>query len=130
MEALGVEKKTMPYVHNPVIIFTDGCASFMEEWLFYDHQYEDLTSTFDEGIYNVLLWKHGAVDWINLCDPYYQLVVDYLYGTDRMHKIHAYEQWIGRIDFYLFHGCKRAFEAKAILQRLIEESSKESILCR
>ncbi len=122
MENLGVEKKTMPYVHNPVIIFTEHCEAFLREWHECNLKYDELTNTFDEGIYNVVLWKHGATDFINLCDPYYQLVYDYFSDGTHMHKIHAYDNWIGKIDFYLFHGCKRAVEARQILHRLIKKA--------
>lgn len=122
---LGVEKKTMPYVHNPIVIFTEECLPFLQEWDECNHKYTAHTNTYDEGIMNVLLWKHHATEYINLCDPYYMLAFDYLNGSKHMHKIHAYENWYGKIDFLAFHGCKRAHEARNILNRLIEKKGHD-----
>lgn len=121
MEVLGIKEKSMQYVHAPLIIFSDKCIPFVEEWRQTNWEYGHLATCHDETILNVLLWKYGVNDFINLCDPYYALAYDYLDGGTHQHHIHGYGNWIGRIDFLTFHGCKNGGEAKYILNRLIEK---------
>ena len=110
----------MPYVHMPRVIFSEGCIPFLQEWDAACMQYGDLAICHDETVFNVLMWKHGLCDWyINLCDPYYALAYDYLNGGIEAHLWHGYKNWIGKIDFYTFHGCKNPEEARSILTHLI-----------
>ena len=120
MDALGIKKKSMPYVHAPLIIFNSSTFAFMHEWREHNVKYGHLAKCHDETILNVLLWKHKVKNaYINLCDPYYALAYDYLSGGTSQHQIHGYKNWVGKIDFYTFHGCKDAYEAKKILNLLI-----------
>lgn len=129
MQILNVTKKTMPYVHLPLVVFNESCKPFIQEWVKYTGpEYRPFAPCFDETVFNVLLWKHGVENWyFNLCDPYYALAYDYLSGGKKQHVQHGYKNWIGKIDFYLFHGCKEAEEARKILNLLIERRSASSL---
>jgi len=119
MDALVVTQKSIPYVHAPLIIFSDSCIPFIQEWRIENIKLGYIAACHDETILNVLLWKYKADRYINLCDPYYALAYDYLGGGTRQHYKHGYGKWIGKIDFYTFHGCKNGEEIKAILNLLI-----------
>lgn len=121
MEAMGVANKSMQYVHAPLIIFSGKCLPFLRQWRKYNISYGALAPCHDETILNVLLWKYKAKTSINLCDPYYALAYDYLRGGVEQHQLHGYKDWVGKIDFYTFHGCKSAGEARNILALLIEK---------
>ena len=121
MKVLGVSKKSMPYVHAPLIVFHENSLPFINEWYFtcLNPSYQPLLTCHDETALNVLLWKYQVDDYINLCDPYYKIAYDYLYGGTDNHIEHGYINWIGKIDFYTFHGGKNPEECKIILKKLI-----------
>lgn len=119
MQALGVTKKSMQYVHAPLIVFPANCRPFIREWLQVNLDFGNLAVCHDETVLNVLLWKHEITDSIPLCDPFYALAYDYLDGKTVQHVSHGYKDWVGQIDFLTFHGCKSGREAKEILNRLI-----------
>ncbi len=127
MTQLGIAEKSMPYVHVPLIIFSEKCRPFLQEWREHNIQYGHLaTVCHDETILNVLLWKHQVQnEYINLCDPYYALAYDYFENGTNQHHQHGYKNWIGKIDFYTFHGCKNPGEAQAILDRLIARKNQK-----
>lgn len=122
MEAMDVPKKMMNLVHNPIIVFSENCRPFLQEWLEADEKYGflplDIT---DESIYNALLWKHGATTALSVCDPFHPLHRDYIWGGNIGALQNGYKEVIGKIDFYCFHGCKTAHFAKKILQELIKK---------
>jgi hypothetical protein len=120
MQAMSVEKQSMPYLHGHVI-FTEKCLPFIAEWRESSRRYGHVsTRTHDEGILNALLWKYQVNEYVNLYDPYYALAYDYLSGGTDQHRHHGYKDWVGKIDFYLFHGCKNPQEARRVLDLLIK----------
>jgi len=117
MAAMSVSEATTPYLHNPIIIFNEQCHSFIREWLDYN-KFGCLSRAPDESVYNVLLWKHHARDYIDLCVPFFTLAEDYLNGK----RTDYGGDYAGKINFSIFHGCKDADMAGQILSRLIEKS--------
>lgn len=112
MKALGVAKKSMPYVHNDQIIFSEECRPFIEEWLFTGITYQHLAPRHDEKVLNVLLWKHGATRYAESTDPYFESVNDYVAGK------------LPGKNCYMFHGCKNMSRARKVLDLLIAYHQK------
>jgi FkbM family methyltransferase len=68
MNYLGVKERSMMYVQSNIVVFTNQCKEFMEEW---KKTCEDETILLnfekwapyqDETVANVLLWKHGYTE--------------------------------------------------------------------
>lgn len=117
MKAMDIKKKSMPYVHDPVIVYSETCIPFIQEWdnacIEYGHLAEH-----EEFILNHLLWKHQLENcYIKISAPYYGWSSDYLSGYTLFNGVR-------HIDFYSFHGCKNPGEAQEILDRLIERDSQ------
>lgn len=121
MQALGVEKKSMPYVHNDQILFSESCRPFIEEWLMTGIKYQHLAIRHDEKVLNVLLWKHGATRYTELSDPFYGYVPAYIAGITP-------EEYRGMapIKYHMFHGCKDPATASKILTMLVKHQQQHS----
>lgn len=140
MQALGVTEKSMGYVHGHVI-FSEKCLPFIKEWYDVCCHYGHLAENHDETVLNVLLWKYGAKNHLDLYDPFYLVCYDYL-KNDQF----SLYSWIpdgcqfkkgDNYNVYMFHGCKNPAEARKLLNRLIEKSknfieigSEGKIACR
>lgn len=122
MAVMGVAEKSMPYVQDCVIVFSPSCMPLIEEWNTCNIQHGHLAACYDETTLNVILWKHGVTESLKMCSPYYPLAYDYLSGKTEQHIPHGYEDWIGKIDFCAFHGCKSGAEGRSILKKLIERA--------
>ena len=120
-EVMGVTETTMPAIHAPIIIFSEQCKPFINEWHSCNVLYGHLAKHYDEGVLSVLLWKYKINDYLRICDPIYHLAEDYLNGGTEMHENYGYRNWIGKIDFHTFHGCKEPEKAREILKGLIEK---------
>ena len=138
IKAMGVEKPTMRLVHDPVIVFTQACIPFFEQWEKANQQWGNLSEEVaDESTYNVLLWQYGATTSLPVCDPFFLLFYDYYYGETRRNTtggyyqgnkrviLDGYKEVLGNIHFYLFHGCKSANRARSILDLLIQRANDE-----
>ena len=112
MRELGVTAKSMPYVHAHVI-FAASCRPFLEEW---DRECERLAPSApvgDETVLNVLLWKHGARDYLPAYDPYFATIDDFYAGRPPAHYGPECD-----VRPLIFHGCKDPLEARTMLERL------------
>lgn len=112
MTILGVQKKSMHYVHGHVV-FSKKCLPFVQEW--YDHclTYRNLASNFDETILNILLWKHEVTELLPLYDPYFQAIHEYLpLSLENVRSTPPYCYWS------MFHGCKNPEISWKILEEL------------
>ncbi|HEY2810910.1 MAG TPA: hypothetical protein VGJ00_05935 [Rhabdochlamydiaceae bacterium] len=116
MQFLNVDKKTMPYVHDCVILFTQECMPLLKEWHSYCLQYDEQAICKDETILNVLLWKYGVKDYLPICDPYFETYEQYVKNK----PIGWGYQDIKEINYYMFHGRKDASRAREILRELIK----------
>ena len=65
MNYLGVKNRSMGYVQSNIVIFTDSCKNFIQEWKetcedsIILKNFEKWAPYQDETVVNVLLWKHG-----------------------------------------------------------------------
>ena len=115
MQAMKVDVKSMPYVHGH-ILFSESCKPFIQEWYDTCLKYHYLKPfNWDETILNVLLWKYKVVKYVELFDPYYECINDWLKGIID-----------NKIKYYMFHGCKNPIIAKNILDELIRFHFKKS----
>ena len=128
MDAMGVVRKTMHYVQAQ-LIFSEKCHQFLKEWESSCITYRELAkhADHDETVLNVLLWKYGATDSIRIWEPFYNLAYDYLNESFDMHYKYGYINFINKIDFYMFHGCKNVNESNMILKFLIEKARYNSL---
>ncbi len=116
MQALRVNKKTMPYVHAH-FLFSESCKPFIKEW--YDtcltcHPLKP--ANWDETILNVLLWKHENTKSIEIYDPSYPILDYLLVGK----PYPSYQKFYpDHLHYYMLHGCKDPGLAKKILNKLI-----------
>lgn len=122
MKLLGVTKKTMPYVHGHVL-FSESCLSFIQEWLKTCIKIGRFAAGHDETILNVLLWKHGATEQLDLFDPYYEFVEQYQKGY-LSPALYPEYQTLKAINFYSFHGCKDPKKAREVLNTLLALKKK------
>ncbi len=122
MAVLRVPYKSMHYVHAHVL-FSYKCMPFIQEW--YDHcpGYAHLAPFADESMLNVLLWKHGVTDYVDIYDPFYQTIRYFVKG-EFPEGIPAYQ----KMYYYMLHGCKDPVEAKEILETLIAFSKEKAAL--
>lgn len=120
MQRMGVQHKTMPYVHAH-ILFAHTCRAFLQEWYDACLQYGRMAPNFDETILNVLLWKHGATDYVPVYDPYFESINAWL--ENRLPTEHGYTQ--SPIYYYMLHGCKDPRQAAGVLKHLKQIARKE-----
>lgn len=120
MRLMGVTKKTMPYVHAH-ILFAHTCRAFLQEWYDACLQYGRMAANYDETILNVLLWKHGATNYVPVYDPYFESIRAWREG--RLPVEHGYTQ--SPINYYMLHGCKDPQQAAFILE-LLKQYARES----
>lgn len=68
MDYLGVKERSMAYVQSNIVVFTNQCKEFIEEWKATCEDetillnFEKWAPYQDETIANVLLWKHGCTE--------------------------------------------------------------------
>jgi len=122
MNAMGVTEKTMPYVQAQ-LIFSEKCKPFLIEWKKSCMQFrkESRVAEHDETVLNVLLWKYKATQFVKCWEPWYPTAYDYINDSLEFHNNSCYKDFIGDIDYYMFHGCKNINESKKILNLLIQK---------
>ncbi len=121
MHALGVSKKSMPYVHGHVI-FSNSCMPFIREWYKTCLALHDLRpANWDETILNVLLWRYNVTKYADVFDPSYRWL-DYFLAGDIPPRLYPFSN----VHCYMFHGCKDPKEAHAIFERLIAINKETS----
>jgi glycosyltransferase involved in cell wall biosynthesis len=66
MDYFGVKERSMPYVQSNIVVFTNECRQFMEDWKeMCDDEtvlknFKEWAPMQDETVVNVLLWKEGC----------------------------------------------------------------------
>lgn len=120
MQAMGVSKKSMPYVHAHVL-YSYRCLPFISEWYRKCLKYQHLGANYDETVLNVLLWKYNVQDLTNLYDPKYKAFINFLKGE----VYGEYKDPTLNVEFYLLHGCKSPVLARKFLNLLIQIQQRE-----
>lgn len=115
MTLLEVKDKSMPYVHGHVT-FTDKCLPFAEEWYAQCIKNGMAATNYDETILNVLLWKYKCTKYLNVYDPYYENIHNYVMKK----PIDSKEYKNMTVLYYMFHGCKDSNTAGKMLKSLID----------
>lgn len=133
MRAMKVSYKTLPYVQAQ-LIFSDKCKDFLIEWEKSCRRFKNLSMKVDhdESVLNVLLWKYNAKDCVNCWEPWYPLAYDYINDTLENHPNLGYERMIGKLHYYMFHGCKDTQISRNILNSLISKKviNQINIICK
>jgi hypothetical protein len=117
MDILGVKEKSMPYIHAHML-FSYKCMDFIKEWYNLCLSYGVYACNFDETILNVLFWKYGIHDYVNVYDPYFESIRAY----EKNEEPEGYKGL--KIDYYMFHGCKNPVDARKVLNKLKELAKK------
>jgi hypothetical protein len=120
MQLMRVHTKTIPYVQAQ-LIFSDRCKEFLINWKNMSQRYKKTSMKIDhdESVLNVLLWKYKATNYLNCWEPFYPIAYDYINDTFENHTKFGYEHMIGKLFYYMFHGCKDLKKSREILNRLI-----------
>lgn len=88
-----IPTRTIPFLHNDLILFNKNCLSFMEEWdkacITANH-----ITIWDEYTYNTTLWKFNDPKQYYLINP-----IDLYYQE-------FYSNIPSRLTNYIYHGCK------------------------
>ena len=127
MDELGVERKSMPYVHACCLVFNRRSLPFLEECYRVARDLERRGTcplAYDESIINVLLWRAGAARHLESCNIHHGFCEGYLDGSfeedpefRRRYGGHPYR-------FDSFHYCKDRARAEWMLESLSKRSSE------
>jgi len=111
------------------LIFSEKCKDFLIEWEKSCRRFKKISMKVDhdESVLNVLLWKYNATDYINCWEPWYPLAYDYINDTLENHPKLGYERMIGKLHYYMFHGCKDTKISRNILDSLISKKIMNQI---
>ncbi|HEV7518814.1 MAG TPA: hypothetical protein VGR07_21160 [Thermoanaerobaculia bacterium] len=121
MGQLGVQAKSMPYVHSCTLAFAPACREFLAECLAVARDCDrrgDHPPVVDETIVNVLLWKHGATRYLPSCNIPHRFFERYLDGTYADDPEFAARFRGYPYHFHTFHYCKDPERAASMLARL------------
>lgn len=130
MAELGVERKSMPYVHSCCLAFSRRNRPFLEECYRIAQDLErrgTVPLAYDESIVNVLLWRAGATRQLESCNIHHGFCEGYLDGSfrddpefQRRYGSHPYR-------FDSFHYCKDPARAEWMLESLSERLSEIAV---
>lgn len=116
MKALGVDHKTMEYIHAHVL-FAESCMPFLLEWYQECVRLDRYAGNADETILNVLLWKYEATEAVPVFDPFFEAYHGYIKDQHPPYRFPFNELY-----YYTFHGCKNIAQSREILAQLVEYS--------
>lgn len=126
MQRVKITTKSMPYVHDNVILFSHKCSPFIKEWHNMGLSYASITLE-DEKILNTLLWKYQATHYLAPIEFYWNTVdaipknifthPTSLLNPNKKTDLGAlYDQ---QVQYPLiFHGCKNLTIAPLLLNHI------------